>query len=59
MPEIQVPQNTIEEMKHIKAWYPYRIVFCVYDGATFEVYVKTTKHTMNAAMRKGHKVWTI
>ncbi len=56
---MQVPDNIQQDMQRIKAYYPFRIVFCVYDGESWEVYAKTTRHVMNNAIRKGYGVWSI
>lgn len=46
------------ELARLKAYFPYRIVFCVIDKDTgkFESYAKTTMHTANKAARNGHIV---
>lgn len=46
-----------KEMARIKAYFPYRIVFCIGDGEEFEVFAAVTKHRINKALREGKKVY--
>lgn len=53
------PQDIQREMARLKAYFPFRHVFCIYNGETWEAQARTTKHTINTALRKGYKVWTV
>ena len=47
------------EIKRVKQYFPYRIVFGVIDKDTeaFDVYTKPTMHTANRLARLGHSVF--
>jgi len=49
----------IAEMRRMKMYFPYRIVFGVIDKDTneFFVYSKPTKHVANRLAREGHAVY--
>lgn len=51
----------VAEMRRVKSYFPYRIVFGVFDKETgeFSVWAKTTKHSMNRLVREGHLVYQI
>ena len=48
-----------DQLKRVKAYFPFRICFGVVDKDTgeFSMYAKPTKHLMNKLARDGHKVW--
>ena len=50
-----------QELRRLKQYFPYRIVFGVIDKDTsqFQTYVKRTMHTANNMTRKGHKVFIL
>ena len=54
-------ESQISELKRLKAYYPYRIVFGVIDkqSGEFTTWCKTTKHAMNAQARKGNQVFEL
>ena len=49
------------ELKRLKAYFPYRVVFGVIDkqSGEFSAWAKTTKHAMNSQARKGNKVYEL
>jgi len=49
------------ELRRLKQYFPYRIVFGVLDKVTgkFEAYATTTKHTANRLAREGHQVFVL
>ena len=51
-------ESQIQELQHLKNWFPYRIVFGVIDAGTgeFNAYAKTTMHTANRLARQGNFV---
>lgn len=59
IPELNDAQ--IAEIRRVKSYFPYRIVFGVInkDTGVFLTYAKTTRHTMNKLIREGHYVYTI
>jgi hypothetical protein len=50
-----------QELRRLKQYFPYRIVFGVIDKETgkFVAYTKTTKHTANKLAREGHQVFVL
>lgn len=56
----ETEQKMIMELKKMKKYFPFRIVFAVMlEDNTFEVYAKTTKHLMNKFVKEGKQVFTI
>lgn len=51
--QITVPESTVAEMRRMKAYFPYRIVFAVLENGVWSVQARTTKAAMNNAARKG------
>lgn len=50
------------EMQRVKAWKPYRIVWCAIHPETLEytgAFASTTKHGINSHLRKGYRVYTV
>ena len=48
----------LAELKRLKEYYPYRIVFGVLrKTGEFEAWAKTTMHSANKLAREGHIVW--
>lgn len=56
---MELPDTVLVDMKRVKAYYPYRIVFAAFEGETWNVYAKTTKHVMNRLLREGITVWKL
>ena len=58
---MNLSEQQVAEMRRMKSYFPYRIVFGVFDkdSGDFFVYSKTTKHTMNRLVREGHAVFTL
>lgn len=56
---MELPQNILDEMKRIKSYYPYRIIFAALEGTEWNVYAKTTRHVMNRLAREGVAVWKL
>ncbi len=54
-------QEQIAELKRLKEYFPYRIIFGVIDKNTgeFGAWAKPTKHVMNRLIREGHKVFLL
>lgn len=57
----ELTEAQIAEMRRTKQYFPYRIVFGVFDKDTgeFSVWAKPTKHAMNRLAREGHAVFTL
>lgn len=49
------------ELRRLKQYFPFRIVFGVIDKDTaeFSAYAKTTMRTANTLSRKGHAVFVL
>lgn len=50
------------EMRTVKAWKPFRIVWCAIHPETLEytgAYASTTKHGLNRFLRRGYNVYTV
>ena len=47
------------EIRRVKAYFPYRVVCGVIDKDTgeFNVYANVTRHTSNRLIREGHEVY--
>lgn len=52
-------EQQVAELKRLKTYFPYRIVFGVIDKDTgaFEAWAKSTMHTPNRLAREGHQVF--
>lgn len=50
-----------QELRRLKQYFPYRIVFGVLnkDTGEFAAYAKLTKHTANKLAREGHQVFLL
>jgi hypothetical protein len=56
----ELTQEQAEEMKRVKGWFPYRIVFGVLrKTGEFEVWAKPTMHAANKLNREGHTIWLL
>lgn len=59
--DMNLSDQQVVEMRRMKSYFPYRIVFGVFDKDTgeFSVWAKPTKHAMNRLVREGHAVFTL
>lgn len=51
--------ETQVELKRLKQYFPYRIVFASFMDGKFKTFADHTKCRMNGILRKGGLVWTI
>lgn len=57
---LNMNQDQINELKRIKMYFPYRIVFgAISPDGKFDAYCKTTMHTANNLVRKGYQVFIL
>lgn len=58
--EISIGLNleTQADLKRLKMYFPYRIVFASYLDGKFETFADHTKRRMNCILRKGGLIWT-
>ena len=51
--------ETQSELKRLKQYFPFRIVFASYLDGKFETFADHTKRRMNSILRKGGLVWAL
>jgi hypothetical protein len=58
--EISITPQQLEEMRRVKSYFPYRVVWMGFINGDFVgPYAESTKRGANAIVRKGGLAWTI
>ena len=59
MSVVELTPAQVSELRRLKAYFPFRIVFGVInkDSGEFEAWAKPTKHAANRLARAGHHVF--
>ena len=61
MTSAELTPAQVSELRRLKAYFPFRIVFGVInkDTGEFEAWAKPTMHAANRLAREGHYVFTL
>lgn len=57
--KVEIPESVARDMERLRAYFPYRIIWCAYKDGEWVHGGSKTRHVINTHLRKGYAVFIV